>query len=70
MSGPHEVVFEHRRVSDSCVKLKGVYRLDREASRVILSEAITLLVRSAFVNSSYRSFCEEAQKLSTFPSSI
>ena len=43
MAGPHE----HRRVSDSCVKLKGVYRLDREASRVILSEAITLLVRSA-----------------------
>ena len=47
LSGPHEVVFEHRRVSDSYVKQKCVYRLERKASRVILSEAITLLVRSA-----------------------
>ena len=54
----------------------------QEGARVILSEAIKLLVRSAeklhgstqlwrtFVNSSYRSFWEEAQKLSTLPSSI
>ena len=47
LSGPHEVGFEHRRVSDSCVKQKSVYRLNRAASRVILSEAITLLVKSA-----------------------
>ena len=47
LSDPHEVVFEHRRVSDSCVKQKCVYRLDREASRVILLDAIMLLVRSA-----------------------
>lgn len=37
--------YEYRRVFDLCVKLKGVYRLDREALRVILSEVITLLVR-------------------------
>ena len=43
LSGPHELAFEHRRVSDSFVKKTCVYRLDRKASRVILSEAITLL---------------------------
>lgn len=34
-------------VSDSCMKKKCVYRPDSKASRVILTEAITQLVRSA-----------------------